>query len=374
MHAGDRPLAREAGAMVAHPRGRVGDVEYLVLAASAAALSLLLTPVVRAAARRIGAVDDPGPRRVHVRPTPRLGGLAVLVAVLGALALNRYAGGSAASVLAAPGRAPALLVAGFATILVTGVVDDLVGLPVAPKLVLQVLAATLAVAGGYALAGFTNPLTGHWLDLGRLGGVLTVAWIVAITNAINLIDGLDGLATGMGVIASTALCLVCLAEGRHDAAGVWAALGGGLAGFLAYNFPPASIFLGDTGSLLIGYAMAVLALESLAKSATAVVVLAPVLALGLPVADMALAVLRRLLATGVGGIVRADQGHIHHRLVGDGMSHRAAVLLLYGVCAAFGAVSVLAVVAGRPATVLAVGTAAFAIAITTRWLRARGPR
>jgi UDP-GlcNAc:undecaprenyl-phosphate GlcNAc-1-phosphate transferase len=137
---------------------------------------------------------------------------------------------------------------------------------------------------------------------------------------------------------------------------------------------PASIFLGDTGSLLIGYAMAVLALESLAKSATAVVVLAPLLALGLPVADMALAVLRRLLATGVGGIVRADQGHIHHRLVGDGMSHRGAVLLLYGVCAAFGAVSVLAVVAGRPATVLAVGSAALAIAITTRWLRARGPR
>jgi UDP-N-acetylmuramyl pentapeptide phosphotransferase/UDP-N-acetylglucosamine-1-phosphate transferase len=103
-------------------------VEYLVLAASAAALSLLLTPLVRAAARRVGAVDDPGPRRVHVRPTPRLGGLAVLAAVLGALALDRHAGGGAASVLAAPGRTPALLVAGFATVLATGVVDDLVGL------------------------------------------------------------------------------------------------------------------------------------------------------------------------------------------------------------------------------------------------------
>ena len=204
--------------------------------------------------------------------------------------------------------------------------------------------------------------------------MLTVVWIVAITNALNLIDGLDGLAAGTGAIAATALSLVCLAEGRHDAAGVWAALGGGLAGFLAYNFPPASIFLGDTGSLLVGYTMAILALESLAKSATAVVVLAPVLALGLPVADMALAVLRRARATGVGGIARADQGHIHHRLLGDGMSHRGAVLLLYGVCATCGAVAVLAVVAGRPATIAAVGGAVLAIAATARWLRVRGSR
>src|SRR5262249_26244267 len=201
------------------------------------------------------------------------------------------------------------------------------------------------------LDGITNPFTGRWIALGHLGGVLTVVWIVGITNAINLIDGLDGLAAGTGAIASGALALVCLAEGRNEAASLWAALGGGMAGFLVYNFPPASIFLGDTGSLLIGYAMAVLALASLAKGATAVVVLAPVLALGLPVADLALAVLRRLLTTGVGSIAQADQQHIHHRLVGDGMSHRGAVLLLYGVCVALGAGAVLAVVAGRPVTI-----------------------
>jgi UDP-GlcNAc:undecaprenyl-phosphate GlcNAc-1-phosphate transferase len=347
-------------------------VEDVVLAATAAALALLVTPIVRAAAERLGAVDVPGPRRVHVHPTPRLGGLAVLAAVAGALALDRCAGGGALYVLAAPGRTPGLLIAGFTVIVAAGVADDLVGLPAAPKLTLQVLAAILAVAGGYALEGLTNPFTGHWLDLGRTGGVLTVAWIVAITNALNLIDGLDGLAAGTGAIAATALCLVCLAEERHAAAAMWAALGGGLAGFLAYNFPPASIFLGDTGSLLIGYTMAILAIESLAKSATAVVVLAPLLALGLPVADMALAVLRRLLATGVGDITRADQEHIHHRLVGDGMSHRGAVLLLYGVCVAFGAVAVLAVVAGRPASIVAVAAGALAIVLTARWLRARG--
>ena len=345
-----------------------------VLAATAAALSLLFTPLVRAMARRLGAVDAPGPRRVHLHPTPRLGGLAVLGAVAGALALDHLAGGSAATILATPGRSPGLLAAGFGVVLATGIVDDLRGLPVVPKLALQVLAATLAVAGGYSLEGVTNPFTGRWLDLGHAGGILTVVWIVGITNAINLIDGLDGLAAGAAVIASAALSLVCLAEGRYDAAAVWAALGGGTAGFLVYNFPPASIFLGDTGSLLIGYTMAILAIESLAKSATAVVVLAPVLALGLPVADLALAVLRRLLATGLGSITRADQGHIHHRLLGDGMSHRGAVLLLYGVCAACGALAVLAVTAGRPATIAAVGAAALAIAVTARWLRARSPR
>ena len=349
-------------------------MEPLVLAAIAAALSLLATPTVRALARRLGAVDAPGPRRLHVHPTPRLGGLAVLAAVAGTLTLDHFAGGTAVTLLAPPGRSPLLLLAGFAVVLATGVMDDLRALPVAPKLALQILAATLALAGGYALAGFTNPFTGRWLDLRHLGGVLTVVWIVGITNAINLIDGLDGLAAGAGAIACGALCLVCLAEGRHEAASLWAALGGGMAGFLVYNFPPASIFLGDTGSLLIGYAMAVLALASLAKGATAVVVLAPVLALGLPVADMALAVLRRLFTTGVGGIARADQQHIHHRLVSDGMSHRGAVLLLYGVCVALGAVAVLAVVATRPATIAAVAIAALAIVVTARWLRARGSR
>jgi UDP-GlcNAc:undecaprenyl-phosphate GlcNAc-1-phosphate transferase len=349
-------------------------VEDLVLAAIAASLSLLATPAVRVLARRLGAVDDPGPRRVHIRPTPRLGGLAVLAAVAGTLALDHFAGGSALSVLAAPGRSPYLLLAGFTVVVATGVIDDLRALPVAPKLALQVLAAALAFAGGYALDGITNPFTGRWLDLGHVGGILTVAWIVGITNAINLIDGLDGLAAGAGAIACGALSLVCLAEGRNDAASLWAVLGGGMAGFLVYNFPPASIFLGDTGSLLIGYAMAVLALASLAKGATAVVVLAPVLALGLPVADMALAVLRRLVTTGVGGIARPDQQHIHHRLVGEGMSHRGAVLLLYGVCVALGAVAVLAVIAGRPATIAAVAVAALGIVVTARWLRARGAR
>ena len=262
----------------------------------------------------------------------------------------------------------------ISVVLAAGVADDLVGLRVAPKLALQVLAAGLAVAGGYTLDGITAPLTGRWIELGGFGGVVTVAWIVGITNAMNLIDGLDGLAAGVGVIASAALCLVCLAEGRTEAAGLWAALGGGLAGFLAYNFPPASIFLGDTGSLVVGYVMAILALESLAKSATAVVVLAPLLALGLPVVDTGLAVVRRLLVSGVGGIGRADQEHIHHRLVGEGMSHRGAVLVLYALCGVLGAVAFLAVVAQRRVTVVAVVGAALAIVIAARWLRARARR
>jgi UDP-GlcNAc:undecaprenyl-phosphate GlcNAc-1-phosphate transferase len=349
-------------------------IEHLVLAVSAAGLSVLVTPAVRAVAVRVGAIDHPGPRRVHARPVPRLGGLAVLIAVLGALAVNHLAGGTAVGPLTSPGHDPVLLAAGVGLVVTAGILDDVSGLGVRTKLALQLLAACLAVAGGYGIDGLTNPFTGRWLDLGALGGVITLVWIVGITNAMNLVDGLDGLAAGVGVIASASLALVCVAEGRHEAAGLWLAVGGALAGFLVYNFPPASIFLGDTGSLLVGYVVAILAMQSLSKGATALVVAAPILALGLPVADTVLAVVRRLLAAGPGGIVRADREHIHHRLIGEGNSPRRAVLGLYAVSLGCGALALLAVVTQGVANGIVVGLAGLAIWGGARWLRIRARR
>jgi UDP-GlcNAc:undecaprenyl-phosphate GlcNAc-1-phosphate transferase len=340
-------------------------VGYWSLATTAAALALVATPLARALATRVGAVDAPGPRRVHGRPVARLGGLALLAAFGGTLALAHVAGTRPL------GDRAGWLFAGLATIVLTGAVDDLRGLGPAAKVLGETAAALFALAGGYGLAGFTNPLTGGFLPIGFAGGVVTVVWIVAIANAFNLIDGLDGLAAGVGLIAAAALFLIALFEARTEAAALWAVLGGALGGFLVYNFNPASIFLGDSGSLLLGYLVAVLAIESLEKGPTAVVVLAPILALGLPIMDVVLAVVRRAAAGGLRGVLRADRAHIHHRLVDDGLTHRRAVLLLYGICAAFGALAFAAVAVQGPANAVVVAVAVLVVLIVARRLRGR---
>ena len=195
----------------------------------------------------------PERRRVHATPVPRLGGVAVLLACGFALALGPVLGSTARDSSSASGWDIGALVRGHARHR-----RDrhrrrhcAVSRPLA-KLGLQIVAATIAVAGGYGLRGMTNPFTGGFVAFGALGPLVTVAWIVAITNAFNLIDGLDGLATGVALIASATLLAISLSEGRADAACLWATLAGALVGFLRYNFNPASIFLGDSGSLLLG--------------------------------------------------------------------------------------------------------------------------
>jgi UDP-GlcNAc:undecaprenyl-phosphate GlcNAc-1-phosphate transferase len=330
---------------------------------------------VRALALRLGAVDRPGGRRIHDRPVPRLGGLAVLAAVLGTLAVAPAFGVPVVARLAAGGWGLGWLLAGVAVVVAAGVVDDLRGLGPRAKLGLQTVAAALALAGGFGLAGVTNPFTGDYVEFGILGGLVTLVWIVAITNAMNLIDGLDGLAAGVAVIGSTTLLAVSVAEGRLDAALLWAVLAGALAGFLRYNFSPATIFLGDSGSLLVGYLMSVLALQSLEKGVTAVLALVPVLALGLPIMDVVLALSRRALGPEPASVFRADREHIHHRLVGGGMTHRRAVLVLYAVCVAFSALAFLAVVVQGPGNAVVVAAGAVAIfAGVRRFVRRRGGR
>jgi UDP-GlcNAc:undecaprenyl-phosphate GlcNAc-1-phosphate transferase len=343
---------------------------YPALALIAAVLALVATPRVRALALRLGAVDRPTPGRVHDHPVPRLGGLAILLAALGTPLIARLGGLDVASVLAARGWGLDWLFAGLVVIVATGIADDVRGLDPLPKLALQIVAATLALRGGYGLAGVTNPLTGGYVTFGLLtGAVLTIAWIVLVTNALNLIDGLDGLASGVALIASTTLLVIALTEDRADAAIVWAILIGALAGFLRYNFNPASIFLGDTGSLLLGYLLSVLSLQSLQKGATAVVILVPILALGVPIMDTVVTLVRRALVSGVASIFRGDREHVHDRLLQSGFSHRNAVLVLYGACAVFGALAFLAVAVQGIGNALVVGLAAGGTYAVIRSLR-----
>jgi UDP-GlcNAc:undecaprenyl-phosphate GlcNAc-1-phosphate transferase len=343
-------------------RGAATSMQYLALALTAAALALVVTPATAALARRFGVVDTPGPRRVHAHPVPRLGGIALVLAVSGALLLTPIFGVRAIPLLERSGWHLAWLCGGALLIVAAGVLDDVRGLAPVPKLAVQVLAAGVALAGGYGLRGITNPFGGY-VEFGAVGTVLTLVWIVTITNAFNLIDGLDGLAAGVALIASATLFAVALVSGRPDAACLWATLAGALAGFLCYNFGPASIFLGDSGSLLLGYLLGVLSLQSLQKGATAFIVLVPILALGLPLMEVALTVVRRTVGSGAASVFDADDEHIHHRLVGRGMTHRRAVLTLYAVCVAFSVLSFVAVAAqglGTAAVVGAAGAATYA--------------
>jgi len=343
-------------------------VEPILLAALAATIALAMTPLVRRLALRVGAVDQPGMRRVHVAPRPRLGGLAVAAGVAGATLVGKVVGGALTTSALEDGARMWGMGAGALLVLAVGVVDDIRGVSPATKLAAQIVAAGLALAGGYHVGGVTNPFTGTYVVFGGVGALLTIAWVVAVTNAFNLIDGLDGLAAGVALISAVPLLTIAWIEGRLDVVPLWAALAGALAGFLVHNFAPASIFLGDSGSLLVGYLIALLAVQALEKSATLVVVLASVLALGLPIVDLALAVVRRMPTGGLKGIVQGDRGHLHHRLLAPGTaSHRRPVLVLYGVAVACGVIAVVAAVTqSLRYAVLVLGGAGIAAALVRR--------
>jgi UDP-GlcNAc:undecaprenyl-phosphate GlcNAc-1-phosphate transferase len=303
------------------------------LATFAAALGVaaLATPLVSRLALALGVVDRPNERKVSLRQRmPLMGGLSV--------ALGFWVGISIALQLA-PGDAgiasgiEPLLIGGL-LMLGLGALDDRWGLSAWPKLAVQLAAAAVAIAHGTVIDHFTNPLTGEVLHFEAwLTWLATTLWIVLVTNSINLIDGLDGLCTGVSAIITVALTVVAYQAGHLAVVVAGLALAGALLGFLPWNFPPARIFVGDTGALFIGYSLSILALEGYQR-ATVITFLVPLLALAVPLLDTALSILRRL-RTGK-GVMQADRLHMHHRLLheyhGD---HRPAVLSLYGLTACF---------------------------------------
>lgn len=338
---------------------------------SACGASLILTPLVRLLARRVGAFAKAGERHLHSGQVPTLGGLAIAAATAIALIVPWFdAPATIALLISYQWNLGWLAFAGL-IILAVGVVDDVRDISAGWKLLWQTIAATALLAGGYGFAAVTNPLTGGVFELGWFGPLASVVWTVGIINAFNLIDGLDGLATGVGVVACITIALVGVVEGRPDAVVFAAVLGGALVGFLVFNFHPASIFLGDSGSMMIGFLLALLSLAGLQKGTTTVVVLVPVLTLGLPIVETAVSVVRRYLVAGWAAVFRADREHIHHRLLAMGLNHRRAVLTLYAVAVFFGIAAFLSVFARGAQNALLIGVVA---AVTYLGIRKLGYR
>ena len=311
---------------------------YLLLGVSGAALALFLTPLVGRGSTVLGLVDAPGGRKVHAQSVPRLGGVAVVVAAALALAI-------VPAFLPQP-RSPDTwaamqpFIVGGLLIFLVGLVDDVRGLGPAPKLLVEVLAAAIMMAAGLLIERVT--VLGQTWMLGWLAYPVTAAWLVGVTNAFNLIDGVDGLAPGIAALAGAACGAILIVRGHTAEAMLLAAFVGAMLGFLVYNFEPATIFLGDSGSLVAGFLLAATAIAGWQKGATALASAVPLLIFALPLADAASTLVRRVLARPGSGrsltaivrqVVEPDREHIHHRLLGLGWSVRRTVLILYGVTA-----------------------------------------
>ena len=297
----------------------------------AAALTVLVVPVVRRLAFRLGVVAQPGGRHPHARPTPTAGGVALFVAFWVALLVGAWPWD-----LATCG-----MFLGSLLLLALCVTDDALGLPVAPRLIGHLLVALVAWQYGVRIEGISAPvsaLDGHYLALGWLSLPLTVAWIVFMINAVNWIDGLDGLAAGVIGIASITLALMAYHTGFVVVGMAAAVLAACSLCFLLYNFNPARIFMGDTGAMFLGFIVACLSVVGAFKSTALVATAAPLLVLGVPIYEAVTTVARRLWHRRP--VYRADRGHLHHRLMDKGLTVRQTVLVIYALTAALCLVAV----------------------------------
>jgi UDP-GlcNAc:undecaprenyl-phosphate GlcNAc-1-phosphate transferase len=305
--------------------------------ATALVVGLIATPLVRGLAESRGLLDEPGGRKVHIVAIPRLGGVAMAiafgvaigVAILVSPDLNSVGG-------LRPNRAPAILV-GVAILLVVGVVDDVRGMRALVKLTFQILAAVVTFWLGLSVERLHLP----WgiVELGVFALPVTVAWIVAVINAVNLIDGLDGLASGVVLTALGAFGLLAAVDGVDPTLPLIAATSGAAVGFLAYNLHPATIIMGDTGSMFLGFVVAAIGLSLTQDGVRPIDPWVPIVALGVPIIDTAWAILRRT-ARGEPFFV-ADRGHVHHQLLRRGLSQRDAMLILTAASAGLAVVAVL---------------------------------
>ncbi|MFS0674976.1 glycosyltransferase family 4 protein [Ornithinibacillus sp. 179-J 7C1 HS] len=285
-------------------------------------LSLILTPIVKKFAFKIGAVDHPNSRKVHQKVMPRLGGLAIVVSFL------------AGVLVFLPDTIQAWPVITGALIIVSiGVLDDIKEISPRTKLAGQIIAATITVVGGIQIDYITLP-SGEVLQFGYYAIPITMIWIVGITNAINLIDGLDGLAAGVSSIALLTISGLALSMGNPLIALLALLVLGSTLGFLVFNFYPAKIFMGDSGSLFLGYMISVLAVMGLFKNVAMFSLIVPIIVLGVPILDTTFAIIRRIVKKKP--LSAPDKFHLHHCLIKLGFSHRQTVVLIYTLSALFG--------------------------------------
>jgi len=295
----------------------------LILVASAFVATAVLTPVVRDLCRRLGWLDQPNHRKIHLAPIPRTGGIAILAGYAVAMSLLRWSPLWNMQPIAWSNLSFVALLPAVVTVFVTGLLDDVIGLRPAVKLGGQLFAAVLAVNAHVEI----HRIGGHVVGNAWWQYLLTIAWLITCTNAFNLIDGVDGLATAVGLFASATAFLSGLFSGNVALMLVTAPLVGALLGFLPYNFAPASIFMGDCGSLTVGFLLGCFGVLWAQKSATLLGMTAPLIAMAIPLLDTALAVVRRLLRGQ--HIFAADRGHIHHRLLAKGFTPARIAYLAY---------------------------------------------
>ncbi|MEE0769252.1 MAG: MraY family glycosyltransferase [Clostridia bacterium] len=305
--------------------------------------AFVVTPFSMRIAKKYGAIDVPNDRRVNKKPMPRLGGIAVIAGFFVStiyLLISMSIEGKL--VLFEEDMLWLKLVGFFVGIIILGItcfIDDTKGIHSLTKLIVQIVAALIVVACGIRIENFEIPFLNGQAELNIvLSYIITVCWIVGVTNAINLIDGLDGLSSGISLISCISLLIIFTLNGSPLIAIVLiTALGGAISGFLPYNFNPAKTFIGDTGSNFLGFSLAVISILGVAKTYTALVLIAPIIVLALPLFDTLFAIFRRIKnGKSLKAVFKADKGHLHHRLMQKGYTQKQAVFILYGITATFG--------------------------------------
>ncbi len=303
---------------------------YIWIFLIAVGVSLVFTPISVKLAHRFGVIDVPTDgRRVHNQPIPRLGGIAIYLGTISSILL----------ILPLSKEVAGMLIGG-SLIMVTGVIDDIYVLSAKVKLACQIICASVLYYFGIRIHFVGIPFgEGYVYFPWVISLIITVIWVVGITNTINLIDGLDGLAAGVAAIASFSLAYIAYINQRPEVAMITLAVAGGALGFLPFNFNPAKIFMGDGGALFLGFMLAAVSIIGPMKGAAAIATVIPVLVLGLPIFDTAFAIYRRLIKGKP--IMEADKGHLHHRILSQGMDQRKTVVILYAISGILGVAAVL---------------------------------
>jgi UDP-GlcNAc:undecaprenyl-phosphate GlcNAc-1-phosphate transferase len=313
-------------------------VRLLLALGAAFVISFASTPAVKSFAQKVGAIDVPNEaRRVHDHPIPRLGGLAIFLGFMLSVILFAKIDTQIRGILI-----------GSVIVVATGAIDDVVSLRALTKLIIQIVAAVVAVLHGVVIEVVMNPNVfseAEHIYLGILSVPITILWIVAVTNAVNLIDGLDGLAVGVSTIASVTMLVVALVVAEPNVAIILACLAGACVGFMPYNLNPAKIFMGDTGALLLGYVLSTMSVVGMFKFYAIVSFFVPVLALAVPIMDTSFAFTRRIMHGQ--SPFKPDRGHFHHRLLDMGMSQKQAVSVLYTVSIILGVSAVVLATTGE---------------------------